>query len=74
MTVMQNYRIQSIPTIMLGKPVIAGSRITVELILRKLSEGANEDQLLEMYPGLESEDIKAVLLFSEPLNSCSKPG
>jgi len=59
---------------MLGKPVIAGSRITVELILRKLSEGANEDQLLEMYPGLESEDISAVLLFSEPLNSCSKPG
>ena len=43
-------RILTDPTIMLGKPVIRGTRITVELVLRKLSEGATEADLLDAYP------------------------
>ena len=49
---------------MLGKPVIRGTRITVELILRKLSEGATEQELLEAYPHLESEDIRAAIAYA----------
>ena len=43
-------RIEINPEIMLGKPVIRGTRITVELLLRSLSEGATEADLLEAYP------------------------
>jgi len=49
------------PKIMLGKPVIRGTRIPVELLLRKLSEGATEADLLDAYPGLTTEDIKAAV-------------
>jgi len=44
---------------MLGKPVIRGTRIPVELILRKLSEGATEEGILDAYPHLSLEDIRA---------------
>jgi uncharacterized protein (DUF433 family) len=54
-------RIEINPEVMLGKPVIAGTRITVELILRKLSEGATEADLLDSYPRLIHEDILAAL-------------
>jgi len=50
--------------VMLGKPVIAGTRIPVELILRKLSEGATEAELLDGYPRLKREDIAAALAFA----------
>ena len=43
-------RIEINPKVMMGKPVIRGTRIPVELILRKLREGANEADLLEAYP------------------------
>jgi uncharacterized protein (DUF433 family) len=46
---------------MMGKPVIRGTRITVELILRKLSEGAKEADLLDAYPRLTREDILAAV-------------
>lgn len=46
---------------MLGKPVIRGTRIPVELILRKLAEGATEADLLDAYPRLTAEDIKAAI-------------
>ncbi len=46
---------------MMGKPVIRGTRIPVELILRKLSEGLTEDELLEAYPRLTRRDIKAAI-------------
>lgn len=52
-------RIEINPKIMLGKPVIRGTRITVELILRKLGEGATEADLIDAYPGLTPEDIRA---------------
>lgn len=57
-------RIISNPKIMLGKPVIKGTRITVELILKKLSEGISVDELIQAYPHLTREDIFAVLSYS----------
>ncbi len=52
---MLDNRIEMNPQIMLGKPVIRGTRVTVELILRKLSEGAPETDLLAAYPRLTRE-------------------
>ncbi len=57
-------RIISDPDIMLGKPIIKGTRITVELILRKMSEGMTIEELLEAYPHLKREDIFAVISYS----------
>jgi uncharacterized protein (DUF433 family) len=57
-------RIEINPKVMLGKPVIRGTRITVELILRKLGEGATEQQLLESYPHLTVEDIRAAATYA----------
>ena len=54
-------RIEIDPQVMLGKPVIRGTRITVELILRKLAEGATEADLLDAYPRLTPEDIRAAI-------------
>lgn len=57
-------RIQLDPQIMLGKPVLRGTRVPVELILRKLSEGASESDLLDGYPGLTVEDIRAAIAYA----------
>jgi uncharacterized protein (DUF433 family) len=57
-------RIEITPTVMLGKPVIRGTRIAVELILRKLGEGATESDLLEAYPHLTKEDILAAMIYA----------
>jgi uncharacterized protein (DUF433 family) len=57
-------RIEINSKVMLGKPVIRGTRITVELILRKLGEGATEHDLLDAYPQLTSEDIKAAIAYA----------
>jgi uncharacterized protein (DUF433 family) len=57
-------RIEVSPKVMLGKPVIRGTRIPVELILRKLSEGASEDDLLDAYPRLAREDIRAAIAYA----------
>jgi uncharacterized protein (DUF433 family) len=54
-------RIEVNPRVMLGKPVIRGTRITVELLLRKLSEGATEAELLAAYPRLTVDDIRAAI-------------
>ncbi len=61
-----NYRDRIIadPQIMLGKPVIKGTRITVELILRKLSQKVIFEDLLKSYPHLTLDDIYAVLAYS----------
>jgi len=45
------------PDIMLGKPVIKGTRIPVELIIRKLGEGGTIEDLIDGYPSLRSEDL-----------------
>jgi len=60
---MTTNRIQINPAVMMGKPVIQGTRITVELILRKLAEGASEAELLEDYPHLAPEDIRAAIAY-----------
>ena len=52
------------PKIMFGKPVIKGTRITVELILRKLGTGMTDDQLREHHPHLQVEDIHAAAAFA----------
>jgi uncharacterized protein (DUF433 family) len=52
------------PEIMLGKPVIRGTRIPVELVLRKLAEGATEAELLDAYPTLTRDGIKAALEYA----------
>jgi uncharacterized protein (DUF433 family) len=49
---------------MLGKPVIRGTRITVELILRKLAEGATRKDLTESYPHLTEHDIAAAITYA----------
>ena len=54
-------RIEINPKVMIGKPVIRGTRVPVELILRKLSEGATEDDLLEAHPRLTRADIQAAI-------------
>jgi uncharacterized protein (DUF433 family) len=58
-------RIEINPKVMMGKPVIRGTRIPVELILRKLSEGATEADLLDAYPRLTKEDIQAAFGYGE---------
>ena len=63
---MKNYLefIESNHTIMLGKPVIKGTRLTTELILRKLSQGATFEDLVEMYPDFNKAQYQAVLEYA----------
>ena len=58
-------RISSNPKVMGGKPVIKGSRLTVEFILNLLAHGATNAEILEEYDGLVEEDIRACFLFAE---------
>ena len=60
---MTTSRIEINPQVMMGKPVIRGTRITVELILNKLGEGATERELLEDYPHLTPEDVRAAIAY-----------
>lgn len=57
-------RIAVDPGIMVGKPVIRGTRLTVELILNLLAHGASQAEILDEYEGLTAEDIQACLLFA----------
>lgn len=56
--------IESNYKVMLGKPIIKGTRITVEIILKKLSEGASTLDLIEMYPNLSENQIRACLEYA----------
>ena len=58
---MQTQLIVSDPKVMMGKPVVAGTRITVELILEKLSASETIEQILEAHPCLTREAIQAAL-------------
>jgi len=60
---MTTKRIEINPAIMMGKPVIRGTRITVALILHKLADGASERELLEDYPQLTIKDIRAAVAY-----------
>ena len=57
-------RIETNPKIMFGKPVIKGTRLTVEIILEKLAYGESEEEVLKEYPFLKKEDIKAAFLYA----------
>lgn len=50
--------------ILCGKPLIRGLRISVEMILELLAKGAKEEEILEDYPHLESDDLRAALLYA----------
>jgi uncharacterized protein (DUF433 family) len=52
------------PKVMLGKPVIRGTRIPVELIVRMLAQGIPEDNILQEYPRLQPDDIRAALAYA----------
>ena len=52
------------PKVMIGKPVIKGTRLTVEYILGLLAHGAAFDEIMEEYRGITTEDIQACLLFA----------
>ena len=56
--------IHSNPKILLGKPVIKGTRISVEFILGLFSEGWSQQQIIENYPTLNAESIQAVFAFA----------
>ena len=57
-------RIEMDPKIMMGRPVIRGTRIPVELLLRKLGQGVTEEDLLDAYPRLKREDIRAAMAYA----------
>jgi len=61
---MTHPRISANPTVMLGKPCIKGTRITVELILRRLGAGRSFADLIGAYPQLTEDDLRAALAFA----------
>jgi uncharacterized protein (DUF433 family) len=62
-------RITTTYDVMLGKPTITGTRITVELVLRKLAQGANKADLIAMYPSITELDINACFEYAANLIS-----
>jgi uncharacterized protein (DUF433 family) len=58
------YHIYSNPKILLGKPVIIGTRLSIEFILELFSEGWTEQQILESYPTLTTDALQAVFAFA----------
>ncbi len=56
-----NKRIVINPDVMVGKPIIKGTRIPVDTIVRLIANGMAQDEILEDYPNLKKEDIKAAL-------------
>ncbi len=61
---MERELIVSDPSVMMGKPVVAGTRITVELILEKLAAGESVDQIVAAHPRLTPEGVQAALAFA----------
>jgi uncharacterized protein (DUF433 family) len=66
----QNY-IQTDPEILLGKPIIKGTRLSVEFIIQRLANGWTTGQILENYPQLTKEALQAVFYY---VNDCMKDG
>lgn len=61
---MKNTRITTNPNIMLGKPIIKGTRIPVYLILNLLANGYNMEKIIQSYPDLKIEDVQACLEYA----------
>jgi len=55
------------PKILAGKPIIAGTRISVELIVKLVAQGWKEEEIIKEYPVLKKEDIRAALLYAEKI-------
>ena len=60
-------RIESKPTVMMGKPCVKGTRIPVYLLLEKMAAGESSEQLLGAYPQLTAEDLRACLDYAARL-------
>ena len=60
-------RIMSNPNVMFGKPVIKGTRVTVELILRKLSAGLSAEEIVQEHPTITLGDIREAQIFAADL-------
>ena len=54
-------RIELNPAVLAGKPVVRGTRIAVELVIERLADGWSEETILEQYPSLSGDDIRACL-------------
>ena len=62
-------RITARPDVFGGKPIVRDMRISVELVLSLLSQGATQEELLDDYPGLEPEDIRACIAYAHTVIS-----
>ena len=60
------------PEILVGKPVVKGSRLAVEFIIDLLAQGWSEDEILRNYPGLSREDIRACLCYASEILRAEK--
>jgi len=60
-------RIESNPRIMFGKPVIKGTRVTIEIILRKLAAGLRAEEIVQEHPTITLEDIREAQIFAADL-------
>lgn len=67
MTTRFQNRIVTDPAVMVGKPTIKGTRITVELVLRQLAQGITVQEILTNYPHLAKEDVYAAIEFATQL-------
>lgn len=67
-------RITVDPKVMVGKPVIRGTRLTVEYILNLLAHGATSSEILDEYTGLTQDDVRACLLFAAQARAGSSLG
>jgi uncharacterized protein (DUF433 family) len=62
-------RVEINPKILNGKPIIKGTRISVELIIKLIAEGWKEEDIIKEYPSLKKDDIKAALYYAEKVLS-----
>jgi uncharacterized protein (DUF433 family) len=60
-------RIESNPAVMLGKPVIRGTRITVEIILRRIADGFSVEDIIEDYPNVTRQDVLDAVTYAADL-------
>ncbi|MDI6821539.1 MAG: DUF433 domain-containing protein [Actinomycetota bacterium] len=60
-------RIEINPKILLGKPIILGTRIPVELVIKLVAQGWRDEDIIREYPSLKKDDIRAALLYAEKI-------
>jgi len=58
-------RITVDPAVLVGKPVVKGSRLAVEFVVELLANGWTQEQMLQNYPGLTADDIRACLAYAQ---------